>query len=67
MDSNWDLSATRSARIARYMIESGIDSHRMSVVGNADTAPLLPNRNADGTPNDENRAKNRRIQIKIEY
>jgi flagellar motor protein MotB len=49
------------------MIESGIDSHRMSVVGNADTAPLLPNRNADGTPNDENRAKNRRIQIKIEY
>jgi len=67
MDSNWDLSATRSARIARYMIESGIDSHRMSVVGKADTAPLLPNRNPDGTPNEENRAKNRRIQIKIEY
>ena len=67
MDSNWDLSATRSARIARYMIERGIDSERISVVGKAHTDPLLPNRNADGTPNQENRSKNRRIQIKIEY
>ena len=67
MDSNWDLSATRSARIARYMIERGIDSERISVVGKAHTEPLLPNRNSDGSPNLENRSKNRRIQIKIEY
>ena len=67
MDSNWDLSATRSARIARYMIEKGIDSKRISVIGKAHTEPLLPNRHTDGKPHVENRAKNRRIQIKIEY
>jgi len=67
MDSNWDLSATRSARIARYMIERGIDSKRISVVGKAHTEPILPNRNTDGTPNTDNQSKNRRIQIKIEY
>lgn len=67
MDSNWDLSATRAARIARYMIESGIEPRRVSAVGRADSDPVRENRNPDGTPNAENRAKNRRVQIRIEY
>ncbi len=67
MDSNWDLSATRAARITRYMIESGIDSKRLEVVGKAHTEPIVPHRNPDGTPNEENRSKNRRIEIRIEH
>ena len=67
MDSNWDLSATRAARISRYMIEQGIEGERFEVVGKAHTEPVLPHRNPDGTPNPLNRAQNRRIQIKIEY
>jgi chemotaxis protein MotB len=67
MDSNWDLSATRAARVSRYLIESGIDSDRFEVVGKAHTDPILPHRNPDGTPNETNRSKNRRIEIRIEY
>jgi chemotaxis protein MotB len=67
MDSNWDLSATRAARVSRYLIESGIDSERLEVVGKAHTDPILPHRNPDGSPNEMNRSKNRRIEIRIEY
>ncbi len=67
IDSNWDLSAVRSAHIARYMVEKGIDPDRIKAVGRADAEPLAPNRNEDGSPNPENRAMNRRVQIKIEH
>jgi chemotaxis protein MotB len=67
IDSNWDLSAIRSAHIARYMVEQGIEPRRIKATGMADADPLVPNRNADGTPNLKNRAENRRVQIKIEY
>lgn len=67
IDSNWDLSAIRSAHIARYLVEQGIDPKRIKATGRADSDPIAPNRNADGTPNPENRSKNRRVQIKIEH
>jgi chemotaxis protein MotB len=67
IDSNWDLSAIRSAHIARYLVEQGIDPKRIKATGRADSDPIAPNRNVDGTPNPENRSKNRRVQIKIEH
>ena len=67
IDSNWDLSAIRSAHIARYLVEQGIDPKRIKATGRADSDPIAPNRNGDGTPNPENRSKNRRVQIKIEH
>jgi chemotaxis protein MotB len=67
IDSNWDLSSVRAAHIARAMIERGIEPKRLRAVGAADTHPVAANRNKDGTPNVEGRAKNRRVQIKIEY
>ena len=67
IDSNWDLSAVRAAHLARALIERGIQPRRVRAVGAADTDPVASNRNADGTPNPEGRAKNRRVQIKIEY
>jgi len=67
IDSNWDLSAVRAAHIARYMIEKGIEPRRLKATGVADSDPVAANRNPDGSPNPKNRAKNRRVQIKIEY
>ena len=67
IDSNWDLSAVRAAHLARALIERGIQPRRVRAVGAADTDPVASNRNSDGTPNEEGRAKNRRVQIKIEY
>jgi chemotaxis protein MotB len=55
--SNWELSSYRATTVARYLIDRGIDNHRVQVVGYADTRPLLPNTSR------ENRASNRRVSV----
>lgn len=55
--SNWDLSATRSVNVARFMIEGGLEAGRISAAGYADTQPVASNSDPDG------RAQNRRIEI----
>jgi chemotaxis protein MotB len=60
-NSNWDLSAARSASVADFFSsELGIGSQRMKVSGFADTRPLEGNDTAEG------RARNRRIEIIVE-
>ena len=66
--SNWDLSAARSAAVVRYLISRGVEPKRLLAVGLADTQPLQETldlrQNFIDTP--ENRAKNRRVVIKID-
>ena len=50
-------SATRAVNVARFMIEQGMGSERISAAGYADTMPVAANSDADG------RAHNRRIEI----
>ncbi len=58
--SNWELSVARAASVLKYFINShGINSSRLSIKGNADQKPVASN----DTP--ENRAKNRRVEIKF--
>lgn len=63
--SNWELSAARSARIVRFMIEHGIPSTNMKAVGFAETRPKVPNLDAQGKPITENRALNRRVILHV--
>jgi chemotaxis protein MotB len=58
--SNWELSAARAARVARYLIDSGgLDPRRFTVLGRGEYEPAVPNRD------DANRALNRRVEIII--
>ncbi len=57
--SNWELSAARASRVARYVIENGIDPSRISVRGYAHQKPRLPNSSV------ENRSSNRRVEIRL--
>lgn len=58
--SNWDLSASRAVTVAQKMLENkGIERGRVVVQGYADTQPLADN------SSDENRAKNRRVEVII--
>ncbi len=58
--SNWELSSSRAVSVLQFMVSSGLlDPANLEVNGFADTRPLVPNDSA------ENRAKNRRIEIKI--
>lgn len=53
------LSFKRVERIKEYLVEFGIDRERIVTVGYGGTKPIAPN------DNEENRAKNRRVEIKV--
>ncbi len=58
--SNWDLSAARAVSVVHQLVlEQKISTDRVMAAGHAETNPLVSN----NTP--ENRAKNRRVEIKI--
>ena len=57
--TNYELSGARAARVLRYFTEKGQDPLRFVFQGYGDTKPLNPNNS------DENRAKNRRVNILI--
>lgn len=59
-ESNWELSSLRATSVVRYLVKyHGIDPARLSAVSYADQKPLAPN------DSEENRARNRRIEILI--
>jgi len=58
--SNWELSAVRATKVLRYLAaRDQIDPKRMAAIAYADQKPVAPN------DTEENRAKNRRIEILI--
>ncbi len=60
--SNWELSAARALNVVKYLYShAGIDPARLSAVGYGEYRPLVPNTSA------ENRKKNRRIEIYVDY
>jgi chemotaxis protein MotB len=57
-DSNWELASARATQVVRYLAKvHGIPESRLAAVSYADQRPLVPN------INDQNRTKNRRIEI----
>lgn len=58
-DSNLKLSDKRAKSVMDYMVSKGIKAERLAAKGYGETQPLVPN------DSDENRAKNRRVQFKI--
>jgi len=59
--SNWDLSSARALSVAHELFKGGtLDSNRFMVTGFADAKPLKAN------DNEENRARNRRVEIVIQ-
>lgn len=60
--SNWELSTMRAVNVVKYFIEeAGIDPARLVAMGVGANRPVAPN----DTP--ENRAKNRRVEIFLNW
>jgi chemotaxis protein MotB len=58
--SNWELSAARAISVTRYfIIKHGIEPRRLSATGFGEYRPLVAN------SNEENRKKNRRVDIVV--
>ncbi|MCK4939971.1 MAG: OmpA family protein [Rhodospirillaceae bacterium] len=64
--SNWELSAGRSAAVAKYFIEIGLHPYRQTVTGFSDTRPKFPNRDMAGVAIPENQSRNRRVELLLE-
>lgn len=60
--SNWELSAHRAMSVMKYFVDKeGIDPTRIWIAGYGEYSPAAPN----NTP--ENRAKNRRVEIFLDW
>lgn len=59
--SNWELSSARALSVLKYFIKNGISPEKISATGYGEYRPLAPNNTY------ENRGKNRRVEIFINY
>jgi chemotaxis protein MotB len=60
--SNWELSAARALSVLHYFEDyGGIEPTRLTAIGYGQYRPIAPNDTEEG------KAKNRRIEIQIEY
>jgi chemotaxis protein MotB len=60
--SNWELSAARALNVVKFLAEKGnINPSQLSAIGYGEYRPLVPNTSS------ENRMKNRRIEIYVDY
>ncbi len=67
LPSNWELSGARAGAVTREMISNSMDINRFKAVGLAEISPAYPNKNPYGEPIPENRIKNRRVIVRIEF
>ncbi|HKR43569.1 MAG TPA: OmpA family protein [Paraburkholderia sp.] len=58
--SNWELSSARAGAVVRYLVERGIEPHRLAAIGRADNFPLV----AGNDP--ASRALNRRVVLIVQ-
>jgi len=59
--SNWELSAARALSVVKLFYKNGEDPTKLSALGYGEFHPIAPN------TTEENKRKNRRIEIFVEY
>ena len=64
--SNWELSSARAGAVVEALSKMHLNTNNFRAVGMAGIAPLYPNFDTYGNPIPGNRAKNRRIMIRVE-
>ncbi|HNE50500.1 MAG TPA: OmpA family protein, partial [Chitinophagales bacterium] len=56
---NQILSQNRAETVLQYLVQKGIDKIRLTAKGYGETQPIAPN------DTEENKAKNRRTEVKV--
>ena len=62
---NLELSKERASNVLEILAFSGVSRDRMVALGLGESKPARPNYNEDGSTNEANRAKNRRVELII--
>ncbi|WP_164931252.1 OmpA family protein [Erythrobacter sp. HKB08] len=63
---NERTSRERAEAVAAQMVAAGIPEDRIEIIAFGEQNPLEPNALPDGTPNEEGRAANRRVEVTVE-
>lgn len=63
--ANLLLSRERAEAVRDYLVESGVDGRRISVVALGEMRQIAPNADLHGRPDEAGRAKNRRVELEI--
>ncbi|KLU21292.1 motility protein B [Caballeronia mineralivorans PML1(12)] len=60
-ESNWELSSARAGSLVRFLVDRGIEPHRLAAIGRADNIPAVMGDDPLA------RAANRRVVIVVQY
>ena len=63
--ANLRASRARAEAVAAWLVERGVDDDRIEVIAFGEQNPIAPNALPDGSPNEEGRRSNRRVEISI--
>ena len=64
-EANLRASQERAEAVRDWMTENGIAEERITVIAFGEQNPAAPNALPDGSPNEEGRAENRRVEIEV--
>ena len=62
---NLRMSQDRADAIAEWLVEQGVDEDRIKTIAFGEQNPVAPNALPDGTPDEDGRAANRRVEITV--
>ncbi len=63
--ANLRASRARAEAVAAWLVERGVDDERIEIIAFGEQNPIAPNAKPDGTPNEEGRRRNRRVEISV--
>lgn len=65
-EANMRASTARAEAVRDWLIENGTDAERITIIAFGEQNPVEPNALPDGSPNEEGRAANRRVELTID-
>ncbi|KLE34400.1 OmpA family protein [Aurantiacibacter luteus] len=63
--ANLRASRARAEAVAAWLVERGVADERIEVIAFGEQNPIAPNALPDGSPNEEGRRRNRRVELRI--
>lgn len=63
--ANLRASRARAEAVAAWLVDRGVDDERIEVIAMGEQNPVAPNALPDGSPNEQGRARNRRVEVVI--
>ena len=65
-DAALRISGERAEAVRDFLVEAGVAQTRIRIVAFGEHNPVAPNALPDGTPDDQGRARNRRVELRVD-